>query len=298
MPLPVCIAWQGIRLQLPNEWFLNGFSGDWREGVLTISSPGKTHLDIKWVRTKGRSDLQFHLQRFLKQLERDARKRGARFTGTMEPEGEASLRFRWSGHEQAVGRIRRCPECRCITLMQLRSASRHEPLHTLARAIFDTLIDHPDEEDWVDWSLYGLQTAVPERFRLESHTILTGQTRLSFRAGRERLIVERVARAEQLMRGWSLPDWAQVWLRWERWRGRLEPFEFEGDPALLLQGRLREGALITESLQGLFTLHLPAWRIRAVAWLCPERNALFHIVHQSSRRTHLLDEVMARTVCH
>lgn len=298
MPLPVCIAWQGIQLQLPNEWFLNGFSGDWREGVLTISSPGKTHLDIKWVRTKGRSDLHFHLQRFLRQLERDARKRRARFTGTIEPETEQRLRFRWSGHEQAVGRIQRCPKCQCITLMQLRTASRHEPLHTLAHAIFSTLVDHPDEQGWVEWSLYGLQTAVPQRFRLESHAILTGQTRLKFRAGRERLIIERVARAEQLMRGWSLQDWAQAWLRWERWRGTREPFEFEGDPALLLEGRLSAGALLSESLQSLFTLRLPAWRIRAVAWFCPARNALFHILHQSPRPSRLMEEVMARTVCH
>ncbi|GBC93063.1 hypothetical protein HRbin15_01549 [bacterium HR15] len=298
MPLPVFIAWQGIQLRLPNDWFLNGFSGDWREGVLTISSAGKTHLDIKWVRSKARSDLQFHLQRFLKQLERDARKRGARFTGTIEPQGEQSLRFRWSGHEQAVGRIRRCPDCQCITLMQLRSTARHEPLHTLAAAIFETLVDHPDAEGWVEWSLYGLHTAVPERFRLESHAILTGQTRLHFRLGRERLTIERIARAEQLMRGWSMPDWAQAWLHWHRWHGAPEPFEFEADPALLWQGRLRFGGLISESLQSLLTLRLPAWRIRAIAWFCPERNALFHIVHQSSRRTPLLDEVMARTVCH
>jgi len=298
MPLPVSIAWQGIQLELPADWYLNGFSGDWREGVLTISSPGKTHLDIKWVRTRARSDLQFHLQRFLKQLERDARKQRARFTGTIEPEGEQSLRFRWNGHEQAVGRIRRCPDCQCITLMQLCSASRHEPLHTLASAIFDTLLDHPDEHGWVEWSLYGLQTAVPERFRLESHAILTGQTRLSFRAGRERLTIERIARAEQLMRGWSMSDWVHAWLRWDRWHGTREPFEFEGDPALIGQGRLHLGTMMSESLQSLFTLRRPAWRIRAVAWLCPERNALFHILHQGSRKDNLLDEVMARTICH
>ncbi len=298
MPLPVHIAWQGIQLLLPNEWFLNGFSGDWREGVLTISSPGKTHLDIKWVRTKKRSDLQFHLQQFLKRLERDARKRRVRFTGSIEPDGKTGYRFRWSGHEQAVGRIRRCPECQCITLMQLRSASRHEPLHTLACAIFDTLVDHPDDEGWVEWSLYGLQTAIPDRFRLESHTILTGQTRLAFRAGRERLIVERIGRAEQHMRGWSMPDWVRVWLHWERWHGALEPFEFDGDEAVLLQGQLRAGALLTESLQSLLGLRLPAWRIRAVAWFCPERNALFHVLHQSARKSHLLDEVMAKTICH
>jgi hypothetical protein len=28
VPLPVRIAWQGIQLQVPEEWFLNGFSGD------------------------------------------------------------------------------------------------------------------------------------------------------------------------------------------------------------------------------------------------------------------------------
>jgi len=298
VPLPVTIAWQGIRLQVPEAWFLNGFSGDWREGMLTISSTGKTHLDIKWVRTKARSDLQFHLQRFLKRLERDARKQRARFTGTLEPDGKEGFRFRWNGVGQAVGRIQRCPECQCITLMQLRTTARHEPLHTLASAIFETLCDHPDEQGWVEWSLYGLRTAVPNRFRLERHTILTGQTRLAFRAGRERLIVERIARAEQLLKDWSLHEWAQVWLRWEQLRGTPEPFELESDPALRLQGRLSWGHLIAESLPALLTLRLPAWRIRAAVWLCPKRNTLYHILHQHSRKSKLLDEVMTRTVCH
>jgi hypothetical protein len=298
VPLPVRIAWQGIQLQVPEEWFLNGFSGDWREGLLTISSPGRTHLDLKWVRTKARSDLQLHLQQFLKRLERDARKQRARFSGTLEPDDNAGFRFRWSGLEHAVGRIQRCPECHCITLMQLRTAARHEPLHTLASAIFDTLRDHPDEDGWVEWSLYGLRTAVPERFRLEKQAILTGQTRLVFRAGRERLLVERIARAEQLLKEWSLPEWAQVWLRWEQWHGTAEPLELENHPALRLQGRLSGGHLITETLPALLTLRLPAWRIDAALWLCPKRNTLYHILHQHSRKSELLNEVIARTVCH
>ncbi len=295
IPLPELIAWQGIQLWVPRGWFLNGFNGDWREGVLTVSSPGQTHLDIKWVRTRARSDLRFHLQRFLRRLERDARRRGARFTATMDADGTHSIRFRWSGHEQAVGRIHRCPKCQCITLMQLRSASRHEPLHTLASAIFDSVRDHPDERGWVAWSLYGLTTKLPARFRLEQHAILTGQTRLVFRSGREQLIVERVARAQQLMRGWELPDWAHHWLGWHRWHSRTHWLELEGQPYLLLEGRLRWLALLSETLTSLLTLRRPAWRLHAAAWLDEKANAVFHVLHRSSRKSELLKEIIVAT---
>ena len=46
-----------------------------------------------------------------------------------------------------------------------------------------------------------------------------------------------------------------------------------------------------------FRLRLPAWRVRAVAWLCKARNTVFHIQHFSPFRSNLLEEVMARTVC-
>ncbi len=294
-PLPVLIGWQGIQIRVPSEWFLKGYTGDWNDGYLQIGSPGSTEIDIKWVRSRRRTDLHYVLSQFLKRMERAKRRARQPYSGTIKPLDEHTLEFRWQSDERALGQIRRYPDCHTIALIQMRTASRHEPLHQLARPIFDTLSVKPDPDGWVVWSLYGLCTAVPERFRLAKAQVLSGHTRLFFRARREHLLIERIARAEQLMKGYTFEEWASLWLRWGSLR-RVECHP-QGDGAFRMGASLPFGAAVAEAIRGLATLHRPAWRVEAVAWFQPERNAVFHIQHQTPRPNTLLEEVYARTRC-
>lgn len=296
--LPTRIGWQGIRFNAPPDWFLKGYSGDWREGFLQVGSPHSAEIDLKWTRARRKTDLTYVLQQFLHKLERAKRKAKQPFTGTLHPVDEHHIEFRWRSDERAVGRIIRYPEHHTIVLIQLRSASKHDALHQLARPIFDSLEVAPDPDGWIEWSLYGLQTAAPAKFRLEKAQVLTGHTRLSLRWREERLIIERIARAEQLMKGYDLSEWADHWLRWRHWRGTREPFQWgEHDTGVHMRTRLPAGALLAELVLSPIRLRLPAWRVRAVAWLCRERNTVFHIQHHAFRNSNLLEEVMARTVC-
>lgn len=297
LPLPVLIGWQGIQLQVPDGWYLKGYTGEWREGYLQIGSPGKTEIDIKWIRSRRRTDLRYVLQQFLKRIERIHRRARHPYTGSITPIDEHTLSFRWQADERALGQIRRYPDCHTIALIQIRSPSRHETLHQLASAIFNTLSVEPDSKGWTVWSLYGLCTAVPERFRLAKAQILTGQTRLIFRFHREYLLIERIARAEQLMKGYTFEEWLHLWLKWSQFVPKsLVPLEA---PAcgMRLSARLAFGSAFAEAIRGLCTLHRPAWRVEAVAWLDPNRNAIFHIQHQTPRRNPLIEEVYARTQC-
>ncbi|MFN7017229.1 MAG: hypothetical protein ACK4P5_08730 [Fimbriimonadales bacterium] len=296
--LPTLIGWQGIRLNAPPDWFLKGYSGEWREGFLQVSSPHSAEIDLKWTRSRRLTDLNHVLQQFLKQLERAKRKAHQPFTGTLHPLNAHCIEFRWRSDERAVGRIQRYPEHHTIVLIQLRSASRHDALFQIARPIFESLRVAPDADGWVEWSLYGLQTAAPAEFRLLKSQILTGQTRLTLSRRHERLIIERIARAEQLLKGYEFTEWVDYWLRWHGWRGVREPFTWgENDCGVHLRSRLNWGALLTECTVSPLRLRLPAWRVRAVAWLCKERNTVFHIQHFSPFRSNLIEEVMARTVC-
>ncbi|MCS7301249.1 MAG: hypothetical protein NZ556_06820 [Fimbriimonadales bacterium] len=296
--LPTLIGWQGIRLNAPPDWFLKGYSGEWRDGFLQVGSPASAEIDLKWTRSRRRTDLRYVLQQFLNKLERTKRKARQPFTGALHPVDANCIEFRWRSDERAVGRIQRFPEHHTIVLIQLRSASKHDALFQWARPIFDSLRVAPDADGWVDWSLYGLQTAAPADFRLEKAQVLTGQTRLLLRRRSERLIIERVARAEQLLKGYEFAEWVDYWLRWRGWRGVREPFTWsENDHGVHLTTRLGVGALLTECVVSPLRLCLPAWRVRAVAWLCQERNTVFHIQHFSPYRSNLLEEVMARTVC-
>ncbi|MDW8106348.1 MAG: hypothetical protein RMK45_02600 [Armatimonadota bacterium] len=296
--LPTRIGWQGIRLSAPPDWFLKSYSGDWREGFLQVGSPHSAEIDLKWTRTRRKTDLAYVLQRFLRTVERAKRKAKHPFTGTLHPIDENCLEFRWRADERAVGRIWRAPEHHTIVLIQLRSASKHEALHQLAHQIFDTLEVAPDAEGWVEWSLYGLHTAAPASFRLEKAKVLTGHTYLRLRRREERLVIERIGRAEQLLKGYEFTEWVDHWLRWRVWRGEREPFQWdEHDLGVHLRTRVTWGTLLTELLISPLRLQLPAWRMRAVAWWCRQRNAVFHIQHFSARASNLIEEVMARTVC-
>ncbi|MCX7924354.1 MAG: hypothetical protein N2554_00920 [Fimbriimonadales bacterium] len=296
--LPNLIGWQGIRLHTPPDWFLKGYSGEWRDGFMQIGSPHSAEIDLKWTRSRRKTDLNYVLQQFLKQLERAKRKARQPFAGTIHPVDEHCIEFRWRSDERAVGRIQRDPEHHTILLIQLRSASKHDALFQLARPIFESVRVAPDEDGWVEWSLYGLQTAAPADFRLEKAQVLTGQTRLTLSRRHERLLIERIARAEQLMKGYELAEWADYWLRWRNWRGVREPFTWsEHDFGVHLKTRLGWGALLNECVVSPLRLRLPAWRVRAVAWFCKERNTVFHLQHFSPFRSNLIEEVMARTVC-
>ncbi|BCW95656.1 MAG: hypothetical protein WHS44_09455 [Fimbriimonadales bacterium] len=296
--LPTRIGWQGLRLDAPPDWFLKGYSGDWREGFLQIGSPHSMEFDLKWSRTRRKTDLAYVLQQFLAKLERAKRKARQPFHATLHPVDDHCIEFRWRSDERAVGRIQRDPDNHIIVLMQLRAASKHDALFQQARPMFESLRVAPDEEGWVEWSLYGLHSAAPADFRLEKAQVITGQTRLTLVRRHERLILERVARAEQLIKGYEFAEWVDHWLRWRGWRGVREPFTWsENDSGVHLTTRLGLGALATECVVGLARLRLPAWRVRAVAWLCQPRNTVFHIQHYSPFRSNLLEEVMARTVC-
>ena len=296
--LPVCIAWQGIRLYAPPDWFFKSYSGDWREGFLQVGSPHSMEVDLKWSRVRRRTDLAYVLQQFLKRVERAKRKARLPFTSSLHSVDDHCIEFRWRSDERAVGRIQRYPDHHTIVLMQLRSASKHDALFQYARPMFESLCVAPDADGWVEWSLYGLHSAAPADFRLEKAHALTGQTRLLLARRHERLILERVARAEQLLKGYEFSEWVDHWLRWRGWQGVREPFTWnENDFGVHLTTRLNVGALATECLVSAFRLRLPAWRVRAVAWLCKARNTVFHIQHFSPFRSNLLEEVMARTVC-
>ncbi|MCX7992776.1 MAG: hypothetical protein N2651_03805, partial [Fimbriimonadales bacterium] len=187
--LPTLIGWQGIRLNVPTDWFLKGYSGEWRDGFMQIGSPHSAEIDLKWTRSRRKTDLNFVLHQFLKKLERAKHKARQPFAGTLHPVDEHHIEFRWRSDERAVGRIRRYPEQHTIVLIQLRSTSKHDALFQVARPIFESVRVAPDADGWVEWSLYGLQTAAPADFRLEKAQVLTGQTRLSLHRRHERLLI-------------------------------------------------------------------------------------------------------------
>jgi hypothetical protein len=294
--LPTLIGWQGVRLRVPNGWFFNGFSGNWREGVLQIASQGATTLDVKWVRSKKPSDLRLHLDKYLKKIEQDARKRKQRFTGRVETVSEQHLEFQWKSDRKGIGIVRRCPNCQCITLTQI-SGLRNTPIHVLAFHIFDTLQDCSGD-GWNDWSLYGLQTAVPERFLLEHQRIMTGQTRLLFRYRREQILIERFAQAEQSLQDWSLQDWTDVGAEWRTFKKQVEEVSWRNHKGISMNGRLKGFRWMREFEQGIFRLHRPALRVRAALWHCTNRNQILHVRYQSPRRSGLLEQIIERTVCH
>lgn len=294
--LPTLIGWQGIRLRVPDGWYFNGFSGHWREGVLQVASQGATTLDVKWVRSKKASDLRLHLDKYLKKIEQDTRKRKQRFTGRVDTISEQCLEFQWKSDRKGIGMVRRCSNCQCISLIQI-SGQRNTPLHVLASHIFETLQDCSGD-GWTDWSLYGLQTAVPERFLLEQQRILTGQTRLLFRCKREQILIERFAQAEQSLHDWSVQDWAEAGAEWRLFQRQVEETAWRNHEGASMTGRLKGFRWAREFEQSVFRLHRPALRVRAAIWHCSNRNQILHVRHQGSRRSDLLEQIVERTVCH
>jgi len=153
-------------------------------------------------------------------------------------------------------------------------------------------------DGWSDWSLYGLQTAVPEHFALEQHRIFTGQTRLLFRHRREQVVIERFAQAEQALQDWNVAEWASAWGEWRLFKGQVNEHLWRNHEGAIMIGRLKGFRWAREFEQSVFRLHRPALRVRGAVWHCPNRNLILHVRHQGPRRSDLLEQMIERTICH
>ena len=213
----VDFVWQGLRLEVPEDWNLGRVDGDFEKGYARLDDAEIVRLEIEWRRLKGRGEalrLTELVDRYLANLQKKADKAGASFAVQRQARFLKNKKFlsdreyevfTWEADFRAYNLAIVLAGGRVVLLRVL--ARRDESLAEQAEAVFSSLVDLEGEDDYL-WSIYGLRFAVPAQLKLESHSLKSGHIQLDFAGDNKQVLrVHRLSMARILLKGAELADW-------------------------------------------------------------------------------------------
>jgi hypothetical protein len=219
----VDFVWQGLRLEVPEDWNLGRVDGDFEKGYARLDDAEIVRLEIEWRRLKGRGEalrLTELVDRYLANLQKKADKAGASFSVQRQARflknkkflGDRDYEvFTWEADFRAYNLAIVLEKGRVVLLRVL--ARRDESLEEQAEAIFRSLVDQEGEDAYV-WSIYGLRFSAPADLKLEGHSLKSGHIQLDFAGGnKQTLKVHRLSMARILLKEVSLENWYPIFFK-------------------------------------------------------------------------------------
>ena len=237
-------AWQGVQIEVPDAWNLGAVTGNARGGHCRLDDDEVARVEVRWERGRSRMDVSGAAEAHIAQLARVAKKKKVPFNAKRDvkiafpPDMEATC-FEWRSDFHAFNLLAFCPTCKRTSLVRVMARSG-ERLRPVAARVFESFRDHA-VDGIVPWAVYGFRCAVPERFRLDEHTLNLKRVELAFRDGAEQAAAARANLAEMQLRDRTL----EAWLR-ENEREKLKHLSlqtqeetYRGHDALSFTGRTR-----------------------------------------------------------
>ncbi|MCC7493003.1 MAG: hypothetical protein IT204_11665 [Fimbriimonadaceae bacterium] len=291
------VGWQQMQAVVPAEWFLSKIGTDRTAGELWLADEAMPRLQVKWLDTaKQKSiDPSVTLENYLRQLEKQAKKRSQRFgserglklIGKGKRDISSLEGFHWSAETQAYGVIWYSPSAQRVTLAQVNGALDDPACRTVARQVLGSLTDTADAEGDL-WTAYDLECRLASDWVLTGQRMETGRTELRFGWQKDTVSFSRVGLAEiALQRAGDLGDWAfsQCYKEWSSFRLERAVGQWQGHPAVTFVGPRR--SLGERARQRCFRfVGLPyPFLLAARVWHCVERNCLYLVETIRDRRS-------------
>ena len=218
----VDFVWQGLRLEVPEDWNLGRVDGDFEKGYARLDDAEIVRLEIEWRRLKGRGEalrLTELVDRYLANLKKKADKAGASFEVHRQARFLKNKKFladreyevfTWEADFRAYNLAIVLQKGRVVLLRVL--ARRDESLEDQAEAVFRSLVDQEGAASYL-WSVYGLSFSTPAHLKLDGHSLKSGHIQLDFAADKQVLKVHRLSMARILLKEVSLEDWYPVFFK-------------------------------------------------------------------------------------
>ena len=191
------IGWQGITVNVPENWHFAYARGTLKEGYFRVDDKEHPRLEVRWTKAKKNAELTATMKRFLALLKRRARKEGKKLQLSESPQPFTSRSivrnrevqsFSWSTDVNAWGAIWRCRDCNRIVAAHVLFHGRNKNF-PLVKQVLSSLKDHPSPEGTL-WSARGLRFRLPTEFKLKRRRFKIDSSRMEFRLKpRNRLIV-------------------------------------------------------------------------------------------------------------
>lgn len=319
------IGWQGLLVNVPENWDLTGFSGDELAGYVRMDDGEEQALEVKWATesapkrpwwSKGAGeaaappDVEVRRESYFRLLKQNAKKKKLAIStqeteplrSVLRPERTASG-FTWTADRKGIGAVWYCGICRRVVIAQVLGApSGKGGLTSVAEAVLGSLRCHGDDPAWRTWALYDLVTQVPAEYRLESQELMNVYLRLTFARKTARVAVEQWSLANVARRNAYLDVWLSSNTRSAELSGArytVEESEEHGHPAITLRGGLAFGMPMVQAVREATRLQRPATRFAGVAWECEPSNKVFAISElRPGNAPGIAAAVAERTLCH
>jgi hypothetical protein len=196
-------AWEGFRLEHPDDWSPVALSGNRRSGYARLQGPGRKGCQLRW-NANARQDFGTALDAYFRLLERDSRKASVRFETSREQEG-GRLLYRWTGDGQGRGAILLVPDGRLVFLEA--SGGKSDALRPTFQSLLQSF-GQAESDGLEEWALFGMRVRLPKDLSPSERTLQSGRTSLTFRARGAVLEAGRWALGRQLADRYGLAGWS------------------------------------------------------------------------------------------
>jgi len=266
-------GWQGIRVTVPEQWELVGTAGDYGTGYVRLADEKQTRLELHWEKSKKPVDPSGLINLYVGKLAKKAKKQKLQLSvkrdlNLASLKGRKTECYSWTSDIQSLGMLSYCEECGRLVHMHVMGEVR-EPLRNLARTVFASLADHP-EDGKVPWRFYDVEFETPAQMNLRKKDLKTGCIHMLFSARRKELEFVRFSLARILLSDRSLKEWFEEFYSktLKKYRYRIRQEQIKGHDGLFLQGSPSVWRNPLELLGR-------RWVVRTACWYCPKTNRLF-----------------------
>lgn len=287
------IAWQGLQLDVPLDWEVSGYSGDYAEGYLRVDDGEDVALEIKWVTVKSAAitsdGLSARCQKYLEALRSAASKRKESFviaTDTKECSiiqskmADITVPFSWKSTRIASGWIAGFLASQRVVMAQIVVTSGKRSVLKQASNYLSSIRVHQPSDAMQRWAILDVDVSLPSRFMLVKADLLNVCVRLHFLSGSHLVMIEQWSAAQVARKDCYLDDWVRLNTSgpWRRAVARKEEVIQHGDQSVVaVTGRVAFGAPLLGVVRQILQLRRPAVLFDGYFWHSETTNKMYAV---------------------
>jgi len=313
------IGWQGLELQVPEDWIFSVESGGQRQGFFRLASSSSS-FELKWekMEKKKKFSLETVVDKLIKKLRKTDKKLKLLKKGSEEVFGHNALYFHFESEYKGYGTAWYCDKGEKVFLGLFAFKPECKEARLTFKRCLDSIKCHA-LDDWNTWALFGFSFKTPSKLELMERKFLVGHTTLVlFKEEAHPFCTEK---KEVFFQYWSpanvkfeetykdLEKWFEEFYEKEfkkRYSGKMKKERFRsvkinGHQAKTLTATIKRGLVSQNIIKN--STHM---------WYCPETNRIYALTLSKGLRktriipskkyeavpTEIFDKILASVSCH
>jgi hypothetical protein len=282
LPVFKPFGWQGIELEVPEDWIFSAESGSQKQGFVRLIS-NSSSFELKWEKMEKKKEfsLETVMDNFIKKLQKADKKLKLLNRSSSKVFGHNAFYFHFESEHKGYGSVWYCEKDEKIFLGLFSFKPQYKEAGLTFSHCLSSLKCHAKDE-WNTWVLLGFSFKLPSKFELKERKFLVGHTTLVLSTEEPHPFCTE--KREVLFQYWSPANvkfeetyndpekWFESFYERElkkRYEGKIEKGKFRslkinGHPAKTLRTAMKRG-LVGQTLSKNST-HM---------WYCPETNRIY-----------------------